>query len=475
MSCFVYSVVYRYTLWQILEKTKWGSPHGFPHFNDEIFTLVHLDGADHLANLRCFCQPEIGKHIALIHGSFAAFLSALRLRVNVVFLEQGCKILAILGALRDLICRFLIIDQNGCYLQFRIVGANLILLLCVVICHIRFIHRTFRCNGIIHQGIQIRGLHQRHKLFLIYLHLLQRIRIHCGEELLCRRCRFLLLVIRQRNIMRRSIFLRRKHTLQCADGALLHQLIRRLPIKIQIPDILSRRRNKALRCGIKVNHIFIFRNIVIVNFQHNRIRCSAAATGCQRKHPCQQKPKQTFSDVPPTHWAYVSVEKAVVQGLVTGVGGGKFEPSRTLNRAEFTTMLWRMAGSPKAENAAGFRDVEPGTWYSDAIDWAAEQGYVTGTGDSAFSPNASISRQEAVTILFRYSGGVSGAELMFSSMYDSQFTDSDSIAPWAESALDWAIYRGVITGTSQTTVSPTATATRAEAAALFVRYSEKIN
>lgn len=187
------------------------------------------------------------------------------------------------------------------------------------------------------------------------------------------------------------------------------------------------------------------------------------------------KPKQTFSDVPPTHWAYVSVEKAAAQGLVTGVGGGKFEPSRTLNRAEFTTMLWRMAGSPKAEKAAGFRDVEPGTWYSDAIDWAAEQGYVTGTGDSAFSPNASISRQEAVTILFRYSGGVSGAELMFSSMYDSQFTDSDSIAPWAESALDWAIYHGVITGTSQTTVSPTATATRAEAAALFVRYSEKIN
>ena len=159
----------------------------------------------------------------------------------------------------------------------------------------------------------------------------------------------------------------------------------------------------------------------------------------------------------------------------TGEGGGKFEPGRTLNRAEFTTMLWRMAGSPKAEKAAGFRDVEPGTWYSDAIDWAAEQGYVTGTGDSAFSPNASISRQEAVTILFRYSGGVSGTELMFSSMYDSQFTDSDSIAPWAESALDWAIYHGVITGTSQTTVSPTATATRAEAAALFVRYSEKIN
>lgn len=187
------------------------------------------------------------------------------------------------------------------------------------------------------------------------------------------------------------------------------------------------------------------------------------------------EPKQTFSDVPPTHWAYVSVEKAAAQGLVTGVGGGKFEPARTLTRAEFTTMLWRMAGSPKAENAAGFRDVEPGTWYSDAIDWAAEQGYVTGTGDSAFSPNASISRQEAVTILFRYSGGVSGAELMFSSMYDSQFTDSDSIAPWAESALDWAIYHGVITGTSQTTVSPTATATRAEAAALFVRYSEKIN
>lgn len=185
-------------------------------------------------------------------------------------------------------------------------------------------------------------------------------------------------------------------------------------------------------------------------------------------------PQQTFSDVPPTHWAYESIEKAAAQGLVTGVGGGKFEPGRTLTRAEFTTMLWRMAGSPAAEKSAGFRDVPADAWFAKAVDWAAEKGYVTGTGDNAFSPSASISRQEAVTILFRYSGGVSGTELMFSALYDSQFSDSGSIAPWAKSAVDWAVYHGVITGTSQTTVSPTATATRAEAAALFVRYSEKI-
>ena len=89
-----------------------------------------------------------------------------------------------------------------------------------------------------------------------------------------------------------------------------------------------------------------------------------------------------------------------------------------------------------------------------------------------FSPDGKITRQEVVTILFRYSGSQSGAETMFTATYDSQFTDSGAIAPWAKSAMYWAIYNGVINGTSQTTVSPTATATRAEVAAIFVRYSK---
>ena len=181
---------------------------------------------------------------------------------------------------------------------------------------------------------------------------------------------------------------------------------------------------------------------------------------------------QTFLDVPKFFWGYESIERAAQLGYVNGVGGGKFEPNRQLTRAEFVTMLYRMADKPAANTAAGFTDVPQNAWYRDALNWAAEKGYVNGTGANTFSPDGKITRQEVVTILFRYSGSQSGAETMFTATYDSQFTDSGAIAPWAKTAMYWAIYNGVVNGTSQTTVSPTATATRAEVAAIFVRYSK---
>lgn len=181
---------------------------------------------------------------------------------------------------------------------------------------------------------------------------------------------------------------------------------------------------------------------------------------------------QTFLDVPKSFWGYESIERAVQLGYVNGMGGGKFEPNRQLTRAEFVTMLYRMAGKPAASTAAGFTDVPQNAWYHDALNWAAEKGYVNGTGANTFSPDGKITRQEVVTILFRYSGSQSGAETMFTATYDSQFTDSGAIAPWAKTAMYWAIYNGVVNGTSPTTVSPTATATRAEVAAIFVRYAK---
>lgn len=180
----------------------------------------------------------------------------------------------------------------------------------------------------------------------------------------------------------------------------------------------------------------------------------------------------SFADVPPSFWGYESIEQAAQHGYVNGVGGGKFEPNRQLTRAEFVAMLHRMAGSPAASTAAAFTDVPDGAWYRAALNWAAEKGYVGGTGAHTFNPNGRITRQEVVTILFRYNGAQSGAELLLTSVYDSQFADSGDIAPWAKDAMYWAVYNSVIAGTSQTTVSPAATATRAEVAAILVRYAK---
>ena len=180
----------------------------------------------------------------------------------------------------------------------------------------------------------------------------------------------------------------------------------------------------------------------------------------------------TFTDVPASHWAYASIERAAQLGYVTGVGGGRFEPSRQLTRAEFVTMLYRLAGKPAVSAPASFSDVGTTAWYYDAVCWAAENGYVNGTGAGTFSPDGKITRQEVVTILFRYGGAQTGAEVLLYSVYDGQYTDSGAIAPWARSAMYWAVYNGVITGTSAAAVSPTATATRAEVAAIFVRYAK---
>ncbi len=200
----------------------------------------------------------------------------------------------------------------------------------------------------------------------------------------------------------------------------------------------------------------------------------------QPEQPGQEQPGQEqplpaeplFTDVPQSFWGYEAIQKAARLGLINGVGEGKFAPERKLTRAEFVTMLWRLAGQPAAGAKADFTDVPAEIWYRAGLDWVAEKGYVTGDG-GRFKPEDQITRQEAVTILFRYSGGQSGMETMFSAIYADQFSDSGAVASWAKSAMDWAIYHSVIQG-SGGKLNPTGTASRAEIAAIFVRYAEKV-
>ena len=135
-------------------------------------------------------------------------------------------------------------------------------------------------------------------------------------------------------------------------------------------------------------------------------------------------------------------------------------------------MLYRMADKPAANTAAAFTDVPQNAWYRDALNWAAEKRLCQRHGRKQLQSRRQDHPSGGRTILFRYSGSQSGAETMFTATYDSQFTDSGAIAPWAKTAMYWAIYNGVVNGTSPTTVSPTATATRAEVAAIFVRYAK---
>ena len=187
-------------------------------------------------------------------------------------------------------------------------------------------------------------------------------------------------------------------------------------------------------------------------------------------------PAITFTDIE-THWGREYILKAAEQKLFDGYPDGTFRPKGEVTRGQFVTVLWRMAGSPQPETASAFTDTAEGKWYSDAVAWASEKGYVNGYPDGTFRPNDSLTREQAMKILFGYNGGVSGQELMYTSVYNTGFADSDSISSWAKSAMYWAYYHELISGTSTgtPTLSPRKTATRAEIAKILVLYAEEFS
>lgn len=180
----------------------------------------------------------------------------------------------------------------------------------------------------------------------------------------------------------------------------------------------------------------------------------------------------SFRDVTSTHWAFASVERAAELGLVTGYSDGTFRPDTAVTRAQFVLMLWRMCGKPAAAKAASFADASA-DWYQDALSWAVENGYVNGLSDTRFGPDAPITRQQAMAILFRLNGGQSGTELTLTGIYEQTFADSTTIASWAKDATWWAVYHELVSGVGGSRIAPEANASRAQIAAILLRYADQ--
>lgn len=180
----------------------------------------------------------------------------------------------------------------------------------------------------------------------------------------------------------------------------------------------------------------------------------------------------SFRDVTSAHWAFASVERAAELGLVTGYSDGTFRPDAAVTRAQFVLMLWRMCGKPAAARAASFADASA-DWYQDALSWAVEKGYVNGLSDTRFGPDAPITRQQAMAILFRLNGGQSGTELTLTGIYEQTFADSTTIASWAKDATWWAVYHELVSGVGGSRIAPEANASRAQIAAILLRYADQ--
>ena len=147
-----------------------------------------------------------------------------------------------------------------------------------------------------------------------------------------------------------------------------------------------------------------------------------------------------------------------------------------MTRGECVTILYRAMGSPKVEKAATFTDLTH-NYYRDAIAWAEQNGVVNGVGNGKFNPGGSVTRAQLATILYRMAGSESGTEQMLTGIYDRTFTDAADVPSYARAAVYWAVYQEIWCGTDSlaagTTLAPKAPATRAQIAVMITRYLEK--
>ncbi len=181
-------------------------------------------------------------------------------------------------------------------------------------------------------------------------------------------------------------------------------------------------------------------------------------------------PSAAFEDLDTGAWYHEGVDYAIEQGLMTGVGGNRFDPDGVLNRAMLVTMLWRMEQAPQCDFAMTFADVEDGAWYTEAVRWAASEGIVTGFSQSNFGPDDTVTREQLATILYRYArykdlDTAAGGDL-------SAFSDAGEAGDYAVSALIWAVERGLVNGVGGNTLLPQGSATRSQAAAMLMRFAE---
>lgn len=181
-----------------------------------------------------------------------------------------------------------------------------------------------------------------------------------------------------------------------------------------------------------------------------------------------------FSDVTdPERWYYDAVYRVYALDIMDGVGHDLFAPGTQLNRATVTTVLYRLSGSPTVKGSSPFTDVPAGTWYTDAIVWASQNGIVNGYGDGIFAPGKAVTREEMAAMIYRYWQHQGGDAVEDTSALNG-FADATQVASWARDAMAWCVEKDVINGTSETQLSPKTGATRAQVAQIVVNYQSVI-
>lgn len=175
---------------------------------------------------------------------------------------------------------------------------------------------------------------------------------------------------------------------------------------------------------------------------------------------------EKFSDVKSGAWYYTAVDYAVSEGLFSGTSADTFSPGSPMTRGMFVRVLGNKAKvDPGEYPSSSFSDVKAGTWYAPYVEWAAQNGIVTGTGNGRFSPNQSVTREQMAVILYNYAK-FAGCDLTTRAGLLGQFSDENTVSKYARYAVEWAVTHKLLGGIDGR-MNPKGTATRAQVAQIF--------
>ena len=176
-----------------------------------------------------------------------------------------------------------------------------------------------------------------------------------------------------------------------------------------------------------------------------------------------------FQDVDEGDWYFSAVEYVYENGLMAGVSQEDFAPGSTLTRGMVAQLLYAMEEGPQGSDSGTFTDVSGDAWYADAVNWAAGQGIVSGVGDGRFAPNDPVTREQLAVILYGYAV-YKGCDTTQSGVSIQEFADYDSISGWALDGMSWAVNAGLLSGKGSGMLDPGGTATRGEIAQILMNF-----
>ena len=179
-----------------------------------------------------------------------------------------------------------------------------------------------------------------------------------------------------------------------------------------------------------------------------------------------------FLDVAEDAWYAEAVAYVYDNGLMSGTSTTLFSPNATTTRGMIVTMLYRLEGEPRISSGSAFDDVDAGMYYADAVAWASQNDIVTGYDEATFGPNNAITREQMAAILYRYAQYKGYRTTAGADL--SGYVDADSVSSYALASLQWANAAGLVTGTSSNTLTPDGSATRAQVATIFMRFMEDV-